>query len=92
MVKFHIIALKCGECGSYNTSREDDGNAPINAAVAAAVVVQAAQNVVGLEPDEDNEDDMGEISDGGGSEGTIEDMINDDAVDNESVRSDLSLD
>lgn len=29
-MKYHVVGLKCGECGSYNTSRDDDGNAPFN--------------------------------------------------------------
>jgi transcription elongation factor Elf1 len=91
MVKFHIIALKCGECGSYNTSRDDDGNAPVNPAVAAAVV---AQNVLELEVQEgedNDEDGEGEIGDDDGSESTSDDMT-DNGDDDASVRSDLSLD
>ncbi|CAB4011791.1 RING finger and CHY zinc finger domain-containing 1 [Paramuricea clavata] len=94
MVKFHIIALKCGECGSYNTCRDDDGNAPVNPAVAAAVVAQA-QNVLELEVQEgedDDEDGEGEIGDDDGSEGTSDDMTDNGDDDDASLRSDLSLD
>ena len=88
MVKFHIIALKCGECGSYNTSRDDDGNAPINPAV-AAVVIDQAQHVLDMN-EGDNEDSDGEISDDSVSEGADENVT--DNSDNVSVTSDLSLD
>ncbi|XP_028403667.1 RING finger and CHY zinc finger domain-containing protein 1-like [Dendronephthya gigantea] len=86
IVKFHIIALKCGECGSYNTSRDDDGNVPINPAV-AAVVVDQAQDVLDMN-EEDNEDSSD--GDNSVSEGTDENVM--DNSDNASVRSDLSLD
>ena len=88
MVKFHIIALKCGECGSYNTSR--DGDVPVNAAVAAAVV---AQNLEAEEGDiEENEDIEGGIEEDDGSEGTSDDITDNSDDDNASIGSDLSLD
>ncbi len=88
MVKFHIIALKCGECGSYNTSRDDD--VPVNAAVAAAVV---AQNLEAEEGDiEENEDIEGGIEEDDGSECTSDDITDNSDDDNTSIGSDLSLD
>ncbi|XP_068758003.1 RING finger and CHY zinc finger domain-containing protein 1-like [Montipora capricornis] len=38
-VRFHVVGLKCAECGSYNTSREGEEGIP----VAAVQLAQAAQ-------------------------------------------------
>mgnify|MGYP002804138724 FL=1 len=88
MVKFHIIALKCGECGSYNTSRDDD--AQLNAAVAAALMPQNVEVQAEQEDIQDNEDNEMDIGNDEDSEDTSEDIT--DNSDNASVRSDLSLD
>ena len=37
-VRFHVVGLKCKECGSYNTSREGEEGVP----VAAVSLPQAA--------------------------------------------------
>lgn len=91
MVKFHIIALKCGQCGSYNTTRDHDGNHPINVAVAAAVVAQA-QDVLDAEEQEndnvDNEDNEDNES-SNGSEDARDDTTNNSDPE---AGSDLSLD
>ena len=93
-VKFHIIALKCGECGSYNTSRDDHGGAEANVAVAAAVVAQALNNVVDVE--ENEEEDAGMTDEGGSNDESTsdEESRNDDKENNDgsSVGSDFSLD
>ncbi|XP_068759446.1 RING finger and CHY zinc finger domain-containing protein 1-like [Montipora capricornis] len=38
-IRFHVVGLKCAECGSYNTSREGEEGIP----VAAVQLAQAAQ-------------------------------------------------
>ena len=90
MAKFHIIALKCGECGSYNTSRDDD--APLNAAVAAVLRPQNVEVQVEQEDTQDNEDNEGEIGNDEDSEDMSEDITDNSGDDNASVQSDLSLD
>ena len=91
MVKFHIIALKCSECGSYNTTRVHDGNHPINVAVAAAVVAQA-QNVLDAEEQENDIEDNVDNEDNesiNSSEDASDDITNNSDVE---AGSDLSLD
>ena len=39
-VKFHIIGLKCEGCGSYNTSRDDNGDMPEFPVFVAANILQ----------------------------------------------------
>jgi hypothetical protein len=94
-IKFHIIALKCGECGSYNTSRDDD--APLNAAVAALLMPQNIEIQAEQEDIEDiGDDEMGiplEMQDDDNTEDTSDGITDDDSDnDNASVGSDLSLD
>ncbi|XP_046849600.1 RING finger and CHY zinc finger domain-containing protein 1-like [Xenia sp. Carnegie-2017] len=74
--KFHIVALKCGECGSYNTCRDDADN--VNGDVVAEEDNVEHENII--------------IDDDDGPESSDDDDIIDDVTDNDSSSSDLSLD
>ncbi|XP_068758030.1 RING finger and CHY zinc finger domain-containing protein 1-like [Montipora capricornis] len=52
-VRFHVVGLKCAECGSYNTSREGEEGIP----VAAVQLAQAAQGQGDEEWETEDEED-----------------------------------
>lgn len=68
-VKFHVVGLKCAECGSYNTSREGEEGVPVMPPPipVAAVATEAAggedeweteeeEEIVGGEAEQENEE------------------------------------
>ncbi|XP_066015075.1 RING finger and CHY zinc finger domain-containing protein 1-like isoform X2 [Pocillopora verrucosa] len=52
-VKFHVLGLKCMECGSYNTSREGEEGVPV--VPRPAIGDPAADNEDGWETEEEEE-------------------------------------
>lgn len=93
-VKFHIIGLKCGECGSYNTSRDDDGNAPLNPILHGPVLdlndLELAMEEEDDETEESETEDDEHVPED--HENTVTDSATDNTDDDVSVQSDLSLD
>ena len=73
-VRFHVVGLKCAECGSYNTSREGEEGAPVMPPIpAAADAVQGddewetedEEEIVGGEEGEENEAEVQAATDDG---------------------------
>jgi len=68
-VRFHVVGLKCAECGSYNTSREGEEGTPVipvPATAAAAAVApddewetEEEEEIVGGEEGQENEAEIG---------------------------------
>lgn len=56
-VKFHVVGLKCAECGSYNTSREGEEGVPVMPPPipVAAVATEAAEGEDEWETEEEEE-------------------------------------
>lgn len=62
-VKFHVVGLKCAECGSYNTSREGEEGVPVMPPPipVAAVATEAAEGEDEWETEEEEEIVGGEV-------------------------------
>ncbi|XP_068758016.1 RING finger and CHY zinc finger domain-containing protein 1-like [Montipora capricornis] len=73
-VRFHVVGLKCAECGSYNTSREGEEGIP----VAAVQLAQATQGQGGEEWETEDEEETFEGHEEAESEqeASVNDLVN----------------
>lgn len=73
-VRFHVVGLKCAECGSYNTSREGEEGIP----VAAVQLAQAAQGQGDEEWETEDEEEIFEGHEEAESEqqASVNDLVN----------------
>ena len=87
-VKFHVVGLKCAECGSYNTSREGEEGVPVMPPPipVAAVATEAAEGEDEWETEEEEE------IVGGDAEQENEEQGQDDGVNLAEVQLDMDGD
>ena len=85
-VKFHVVGLKCAECGSYNTSREGEEGVPVMPPPVAAVATEAAEGEDEWETEEEEE------IVGGETEQESEEQGQDDGVNLAEVQLDMDGD
>ena len=91
-MKFHAVGLKCSECGSYNTCRDDDPNAPLNPVLEGNLVENELEDTDAPEEEDCTGDDDDEDSEDDEHLQENDDNVVDISDDDISIQSDFSLD